>query len=258
MQPHFLLQNLTQCAKFAFGACASAVSRTRITNPKHWSHGEPNPPLHALERRMPVTDRIGILCQKSRTHVGLCRNPPATPLGRRVEDRLDVGNRLLRLPTPSGRLHRQIHGRHQGLSRRFRHPQMFLRALSASGPRLDRHESGDQSADPENTQPRTSSTGTGPTKPVGPGRSNWSRAPGGRWIRGWNTSSTTGRSSTRSSTSTRISSSATGCTGSGKRDSRNTIRTCTITSTHFPMRMEPSGRSDRSRTRTPIWACSNG
>lgn len=26
----------------------------------------------------------------------------------------------------------------------------------------------------------------------------------------------------------------------------------------FPMRMEPSGRSDRSRTRTPIWACSNG
>lgn len=90
------------------------------------------------------------------------------------------------------------------------------------------------------------------------GRSNWSRVPGGRWIRGWNTSSTTGRSSTRSSTSTRISSSATGCTGSGKRDSRNTIRTCTITSTHFPMRMEPSGRSDRSRTRTPIWACSNG
>ena len=154
MQPHFLLQNLTQCAKFVFGACASAVSRTRITNPKHWSHEEPNPPLHALERRMPVTDRIGILCQKSRTHVGLCRNPPATPLGRRVEDRLDVGNRLLRLPTPSGRLHRQIHGRHQGLSRRFRHPQMFLRALSASGPRLDRHESGDQSADPENTQPR--------------------------------------------------------------------------------------------------------
>lgn len=133
MQPHFLLQNLTQCAKFVFGACASAVSRTRITNPKHWSHEEPNPPLHALERRMPVTDRIGILAkspERTSGYVGIRRYP----LGRRVEDRLDVGNRLLRLPTPSGRLHRQIHGRHQGLSRRFRYPQMFLRALSASGP----------------------------------------------------------------------------------------------------------------------------